>query len=156
MQVLVNPILPGKFNPLVFRAEFLKAGDESIGDFAKDTDKTEYTWREKAKFNKEIKSASDSMRFQYWTADKVVKFLEKGTKVRHALMTPDFSPKTKRRYIGSDAGRGGVLIISKKINRPGIKAREWFPEIRDRRRLSTYSRFAAAMRRAAKLSGHGA
>lgn len=153
--IKVNPILPRNFNPLVYREEFLTAGRATIDDFQKDTNKTESTWKEKAEFEKTITSNSKLMRFQYWTRNLIVKFLEKGTKVRRALMTRDFSPKTKRRFIGSNAGRGGVLMISKKLKLPGIKAREWFPEIRDRRRLSTISRFRGAMRRAAKRCGHG-
>lgn len=59
------------------------------------------------------------------TTDAPYCYINAGTKVRHALMSPDFRAKTRPRYIGSNKGRGGVLIVSRKINLPGIEAREF-------------------------------
>jgi hypothetical protein len=59
------------------------------------------------------------------TDNKIYGYLNYGTRVRHALMSPDFSPKTRKRYIGSNKGRGGLVAVSRRIRRPGIKAREF-------------------------------
>ena len=60
-------------------------------------------------------------------------WLDQGTRVRRALMSPDFKPKTRHRTMGSRMGRGGVLFVSRRIARPGIKAREWSEEAAERR-----------------------
>jgi len=66
------------------------------------------------------------------TDDPVFHYLEKGTRVRRALMSRDWVSKTKPRVVGSFAGRGRVLFISRKLNRPGIQARGWSKIIHDR------------------------
>lgn len=57
-------------------------------------------------------------------ANDIFMFNSRGTSVRHALMTPDFSPKTRKGLIGSTGGSGGLLTVSKDILQPGIKARD--------------------------------
>jgi len=52
-------------------------------------------------------------------------FLDMGTKVRYATMTPDFYPKTRPNSFTAGAGRGGVAFINKKRARPGISSRNW-------------------------------
>jgi len=56
-------------------------------------------------------------------------FLELGTRVRYAVMSRDFKAKTRRGVLGSSAGKGGMVFVSKKIRRPGIKARNWRLEV---------------------------
>ncbi len=57
--------------------------------------------------------------------NKVWNWLDEGTTVRHAVMTNPFRPKTRYYHIGSMAGVGRLRFVSRKINRPGIDAREW-------------------------------
>ena len=71
-------------------------------------------------------------RREVYTTDAPYFYINFGTSVRHALMSPDFKPKTRTGYIGSNQGRGGVVIISKKLNLPGIKAREFDRVIREK------------------------
>lgn len=52
-------------------------------------------------------------------------FLDEGTKVRRALMTRNFVPKTSVRSFSSGPGRGSVALIRPWIAQPGITAREW-------------------------------
>ena len=59
------------------------------------------------------------------TDNRVYGFLNDGTPVRYAVMSPDFRAKTKTGFIGSRIGRGRLVIISKKIKRPGIKPRKF-------------------------------
>jgi hypothetical protein len=64
-------------------------------------------------------------------------WLNDGVKIRHAVMTPDFSPKTAKGRAVSTKGSGGVWFVNKKIFRPPIEAREFDEDIgkRDRPRL---------------------
>ncbi len=82
---------------------------------------TVQTWKHKPKFS--IKR--ERYKRTVSTSDKVYKFVTRGTKVRRALMSPDFMPKTRTGWIGSNKGRGGVVFISKRLKLPGIKAREF-------------------------------
>jgi len=90
------------------------------------------------KVTREIKVDRGSLRLTtlpYGNPKAVAKFrwLNEGTRVRHAVMSKDFRPKTRHRTIGSRRGRGGMVFVSRKIRLPGIKAREWTDEIRKRR-----------------------
>jgi hypothetical protein len=86
-----------------------------------DFEKTTKTWKNKPPF--EIRKAAFKRTIQ--TTNKIYYFVSGGTRVRYATMTPDFSPKTRPNYLGSVAGRGGLMYVSKKKPRPGIKAREF-------------------------------
>ena len=66
-------------------------------------------------------------------AARIWHFLDGGTAIRYATMSPGFSPKTRTRVLGSFAGSGGVAFISRKHPRPGIKAREWRKLIKEQR-----------------------
>lgn len=48
-----------------------------------------------------------------------------GTEVRRARLSQGFMPKTAVGVIGSVAGSGGMVAVSKKFNFPGIKARRF-------------------------------
>lgn len=61
-------------------------------------------------------------------AGRIYKFVALGTRVRYALMSTPFQAKTTPGFIGSTAGLGRVVVISKKHPRPGIVARR-FPQI---------------------------
>ena len=62
---------------------------------------------------------------QVATDDEIYGFLNYGTRVRYATMTPDFQAKTTPRIIASRSGSGGVMYVRKDRPRPGIKAREF-------------------------------
>jgi hypothetical protein len=52
-----------------------------------------------------------------------------GTKIRYAWMTPDFEPKTQHRTLRGKAGKGGLWLVRPKHPKPGIEARELDEEI---------------------------
>lgn len=82
---------------------------------------TVQTWSHKPAFN--IKR--EKYKRTVSTPDQIYKYVTRGTRVRRALMSGDFRPKTRTGWIGSNKGRGGVVFISKRVNRPGIKARQF-------------------------------
>ena len=59
---------------------------------------------------------------EVFTTEKPYLYLTRGTRVRYATMTPGFMAKTKVGVLSSGVGKGGVLFISRKHPRPGIKA----------------------------------
>lgn len=86
-------------------------------------------------------------------ADKWV-WLDEGTDVRYATMTPNFQPKTRRGVVSSGNGQGGVLFVNTSQPRPGIEPREfsktllkaWGPIYEDI--------MQSALDKGAALSGH--
>lgn len=101
------------------------------------------TWKEHhPQFDVKIKYAGGTARIIGTTKSEdldsnVWHWLDKGTTKRWAVMTNPFSPKTRRRVIGSVAGVGQMaFVISKKRRykrppwRPGITAREWTQAIK--------------------------
>ena len=52
-------------------------------------------------------------------------FLNNGTDVRHAVMTPEFEAQTRPGFLIGSQGRGGVGFISRDIILPGIEPRGW-------------------------------
>ena len=129
--IRLEPIIPvkGMFNP----AEVSRVIESTLDRQAKlvqaDFNKTTATWRHNVPF---VIAASIGERI-IATSDDIYRYVSEGTKVRRVIMTPDFSPKSKRRFIGASVGAGGVAFgPSKRINMPGIKAREFAETIADK------------------------
>jgi len=87
--------------------------------------KTTHTWNNQPQFDIDVQKSAYSYATEIGTNDKIYKFIELGTRVRRALMTPDFRAKTKPGWLGSRKGKGGVAFISKKLALPGIVARNF-------------------------------
>lgn len=69
-----------------------------------------------------------SMSVELYVFDKIFEYDDRGTRIRYAVMSKPFVPKTKQAWIGSRIGRGRKLfVLSKKRGkfRPGIQARNW-------------------------------
>lgn len=87
---------------------------------------TTQTWETPVKF--EIEAVKQGVR-EVFTTNKIYLYVNHGTRVRYATMTPDFQPKTTPRLIRSRRGAGGVAYVRKDRPRPGIKARKFDEEI---------------------------
>lgn len=107
--------------------------DATVNQIALDAEaeyhKVTRTWRHQPQF---VIHQVRTAQYTVTTDDPIFHFLDKGTRVRRALMSRDWVSKTKPRFIASYNGRGQVLFISRKLNRPGIQAREWSKIIHDR------------------------
>lgn len=110
-----------------------------------DFEKTTRTWNDKPTFIQD-KATTQKLEAQTYTNHLIYFFITRGTRVRYATMTPDFSRKTNPRIIGSRRGRGGVAFISRRFPRPGIKAREFDDEIAKRRQPVLVNRLDKAVR----------
>ena len=69
---------------------------------------------------------------------------------RRALMSQDFRPKTRARRLGSTGGHGGAVFVSRRVKQPGIKKREFSPEIQRRRERPFSYNMVRAINRGAK------
>jgi hypothetical protein len=79
-------------------------------------------------------------------------FVNRGTRVRRALMSRDWSSKTKPNVIASYKGSGRMLFVSRRLALPGIKARN-FQDIILRR---VQAKAANTIREALKEASYGA
>lgn len=84
------------------------------------------TWKHQVGFAvEEPRLIGDDLVCNVYTEDDPYFFVDAGTRVRYATMTPDFIPKTKPRKFQSGAGRGGLRYWDRMVPRPGIEKREW-------------------------------
>lgn len=81
-------------------------------------------------------------------------WLNKGTKVRYATMSPDFSAKTQVGVLDSRGGSGRRLFVNKNRPKPGIKARKWSEIIASKWKSPFKRMMQDAMNRGARKTGH--
>lgn len=98
----------------------------------KDMKSATQTWNHKPDFPIEFRYLQYKMWIQVVPQGKHKdkwKFVSRGTKIRHALMSKDFKAKTRPGSLRSTAGRGGVVAVSRSIRKDGIKARSFEEQI---------------------------
>ena len=132
-------IKPKKMRIDAIRIELEKAVTWEGDAIRKGYEKTTRTWRHKPTFEVIPEVTNDRVEVLVGTDDKIYKFIDEGTKVRYATMSPDWISKTTPRVIGSGAGRGRVLFVRKDRPRPGIEARE-FSKIIEKQRKKPFQR----------------
>lgn len=116
--------------------------------------KTTATWKEQPTFTSAVEVTSNAIIGEVATDNKIYRFVSGGTRVRYAIMTPDFVAKTRPRVIGSGPGRGGVAFISRKHPRPGIEAREFAETIAKNQRRKIANILRTALKRGIELTNH--
>ena len=89
------------------------------------------------------------------TEDQVYKYIDRGTRVRRALMSRDWRSKTKVNVISSFSGAGKMLFVSRKLSLPGIEARNFSQIILRRVQDKAASRVRKALNEAAAGAGFG-
>lgn len=127
---MLTSIKPEKMNIKVFEEGILEAlkqeGKEEVPLFGETT----APWKNPPGFGTEVSSTSSKaqaitgpigseLQVNKWL------WLNSGTRVRHALMSGNWRSKTTPGVLRSGGGSGKVVRVSKRIRRPGIKAREW-------------------------------
>ena len=85
------------------------------------------------------------------------RWLNDGTSVRWAVMSPDWKSKTKPGVLRSGGGRGRVIIAGRRAMsrrnirpRPGIRARNWTATLQKRRKTRFTQRMIRAVREGAQ------
>lgn len=154
-------ILPTRFDPDAFSREMIKEMEKINKDIRKDFDKTVASWEHPAHFTTRVNVSQGLIEGHTRTArirgekppELIYYFLNQGTRVRFAKMTPDFQPKTRVRVLDSFPGAGGLEAVDH-IGRPGIKARRWNEAIATKHKARLGFRLRIALRNGAKASGH--
>jgi hypothetical protein len=99
------------------QAEFEKTTKTWEGDVPEFVTDTSLTLDEGASLSVILSGPEKGVKKWFW--------LNRGTDVRHAVMSEDWKSKTTPGFVGSGPGRGEVVFISRKINLPGIEQRDW-------------------------------
>lgn len=126
LKVIMPPL------PLLDADKILRATENALDNAAKDVKVDFLVTTETFDHQVDFKIDKEDGQREVYTTDAPYYYINFGTRVRRALMSEDFRPKTRNRYIGSNKGRGGVVFISKKLNLPGIKAREFDKAIQEK------------------------
>lgn len=111
----------------------ISLGEDAVKEFEKVTN----TWNEKPAFVVRLRNMSVDVS----TNDKKFYYLDRGTSVRYAVMSEDFSPKTRVGVLGSSRGRGGMIFVSRRHPKPGIEARGWSVLVQEKIQAKFKTRF---------------
>lgn len=151
--ILVRPI--GRQGPLVDDKQLTRDLDRLNQKMAKRMKRTfqrsTKTWSEEVKFQQLTESRPDPIVITY-TTNEIYGYVSGGTRVRYAVMSPDFDPKTRPGELDARPGEGGVLFISRKHPKPGITARN-FPKLVEDIHAPEYAREVNALIVAAVMRG---
>src|SRR5690606_853681 len=130
-----------------FRRDLQRINKNRAAKMKRDFQRTTRTWEHEVTFHQLTEIEPDPTVAVY-TEDEQYGYVSGGTRVRRALMSPDFEAKTRPGALDSFPGRGGVVFISRKLNLPGIEARN-FPEAVEKKHKRPHQRdVEAAIKRA--------
>lgn len=153
--VVWKQIKPSRLNEDALRLQLLNLTRDVGRGIKKDFEKTTATWDNKPEFTiTRSVSRKRGPEVLVGTDDEIYKFVDEGTRVRHAVMTTPFVSKTVPNVIGSRRGVGGRLFVSRRIQRPGIKARNFTKILQKKWQPIFKRRGEKAMKRARQISGH--
>jgi hypothetical protein len=156
-RIKVTGIFPKRFKKDAFETEFLKAAEETSRATVKEFKKTHQTWQEqRPTWRRDVQSKFSGIVWQVDTSHLIYYFLNNGTDVRYAAMTPGFKPKTRPGFIGSTPGFGGFSHLNTR-NPPGpngIEGRFWDKAIKKKMEPIVVKRYEKAMKAGAQKSGH--
>jgi hypothetical protein len=125
--LVVGAKLIGSKGPLVDTKELKKRVARTNQKFAKRAkrsfQRTTRTWDHQPVFHQETSTAEMSV--SVFTYDDIYRFLNDGTAIRYAVMTEDFSPKTRPGLLDSLPGSGRMARLDLDNPREGIEARDF-------------------------------
>jgi hypothetical protein len=112
------------------RKEWRAALKEEGQAIKREYDKTTATWQTKVSFQVQVRPQGKSgMYVEVWAKNRIYWFVHEGIAVMHARLSDDWRPKTQPRVLGSGAGSGHVLYVSKKWEGPLYEPRKFTEEI---------------------------
>ncbi len=123
-----------------FRLGLQRVNKSTAQGMKRDYEKTVETWDEEIIFEQLTQTVGGDLIVIVGTDNPVYGYVNDGTEVRRALMSPDFISKTRPGVLRARPGQGGVVFISKNLELPGIEARDfiglitkkWWPIYRAR------------------------
>lgn len=121
-----KPIKPKKKpDPNAFRKRMLVAARRVNVETKARYSRTVRTWRNKPVFTSTISTAGGNITSDTGTDNEIYGYVNNGTSVRYAVMTPDFVSKTEPNIVNSRSGSGGLSHFNFRNPRPGIVARRF-------------------------------
>lgn len=152
--VVWKEIKPKRLNQRAMFNELLKGMNQVGKEMKQEYQKTTRTWKNKPEFEIVKDTNPNGPEVLVGTDSLIYKFLDEGTSIRYATMTPDFVSKTVPRMLSSRRGKGGLAYVDTRRPRPGIEAREFSTLIQKKYQPRFKRRMEQAMRDARKRSGH--
>ena len=152
-RVIMKVKVAKQYNIAKLTKQIDRALNDEIGIMTRMFQKTTKTWSRPPRFQKKRIFVFNGRGMRVFTTNKKMLWLNRGTKKRWAIMSPNFSPKTRVRVIGSRGGSGGVIARGKRAMRtprPGIKAREFDKEIARRRQPKFTRKINVAIKKGIK------
>lgn len=167
------------FKSSIFREEIRNAAQAMALKIKKDFEATTKTWADKPEFKVEVNvgraaggyvatkaGTPAGAEISVTTDDEIYGYVDEGTKphvIRPrrrggllAFKTGGYRAKTRPQVIGSTAGRPGKnQVFAKEVHHPGTKARKFTQVIHKKWQATFRKEMDAAIKRAAKRSGHG-
>ena len=149
MAIQIKAIKPPRINPQAYQDVMLKELGYQADQVMRLYILVTRTWKHRPKFRVDFQfddrpvSAGGGAGYAVTTDDPIFHYVDQGTRPHtirarrgglHAFQSK-FSPKTRRRVLGSRQGsRSGSLVRPKEVRHPGTQAREFTQEIQKRRR----------------------
>ena len=148
-------IKPKTMNIKAMQKALLAQAEKVADEIEKDFVFTVITWNNPPDFERIVELERDGISILVGTDDRIYNFINNGTRVRHALMSDDWSSKTKPGSLKASRGSGHVIAVSKNIIRPGIEARHFDKQIQEKwDKSKRFKReMEKGMRNARKASG---
>jgi hypothetical protein len=131
-----------------FRKDIQKVNRDTSRSMLRDYKRLVALWNHPVIFQQLTESTREDIIVIVGTEDSIFGYLDEGTSVRRALMSEDFSPKTRPGSLRSRPGQGGVVFISKDLALPGIEARDFTGQMKKKYEKKYKRGLEAAMRRA--------
>jgi len=161
--IVAKAIKPARFRIEGFDRAIRAAVNSAADGIMKDFEATVATWNHKVKFDK-IVSFTPPVEVLVGTDDEIYRYVDEGT--RPHVIRPKNAPrlvfpsgyvaKTQPKVIGSRAGGGfGDLAFAMSVHHPGTEARQFDQMIKEKWEPLFRRKMHAAMRDAARASGHG-
>lgn len=92
------------------------------------------TWREHhPRFKSKYGENQDMMWVDTWTENRIYWFVHEGISVMHAVLSSDWSPKTRPGILRSGPGSGRLVRVRPEYEGPLYEPREFTEEIIERR-----------------------
>ncbi len=107
------------------QTEWKKALREQGKQNKRQYEKTTDTWSHHVTFNIRTNFSADNWYVDTFARNRIYWFVHESVSVMRGVLSPDWSPKTQPRVLGSGAGSGRLLYASKQISLPPYPARKF-------------------------------
>jgi hypothetical protein len=148
LKIVIQPLGKIQVDLKAFEKELRAQMEKEIESMLASFELTTSTWSHKPKFRRYLRVTSNEIYMSITTDDDIYRYVSEGTRVRRAIMSKDWRSKTRVNVLTPGAGAGKMVFVSKKVNRPGIKARRYPQNIWKNRQKRFKADIQAAIGRA--------